>query len=275
MAGNPKQKMKLLVMAEFLRRYSDEDHPVSISDVEKYLAKKNISSERKSIYRDIDVLREYGLPIEHLPHKGYYVTELPLRFSEIMLLVDAVLASPVISRKKTAALIETLEGLGNVHWAKHIRNRSRVEGLEKSHNEELYYNIEKINQAINRGVKISFLYQKCSLVGNIPAFDAGREFIISPYATVWHEDKYYIIGNYEKYDNLSHYRLDRMHRVECTDERVRGFQEVSSYKNSFDTSDYTKKVFNMFAGSSQRSVELVCENRLLEHIVERFGLNLP
>jgi len=34
-------------------------------------------------------------------------------------------------------------------------------------------------------------------------------------------------------------------------------------------------VFNMFAGSSQRSVELVCENRLLEHIVERFGLNLP
>lgn len=277
MAGNPKQKLKLLFMADFLRKSSDEDNPVTVLDIENFLLSKEISSERKSIYRDIDVLREYGMSIEKTtsPYKGYYVTESTLQFSEIMLLVDAVLASPVISRQKSKSLIAKLEDLGNVHWTKYIEDRSNVDSWEKSRNEELYYNIDRINHAINKGVKIRFLYQKCSLVGNIPAYDAGREFIISPYATIWREDKYYVIGNYKKYNDLSHYRIDKMRKVECTKEKVRGFKDISGYENVFDTADYAKKVFNMFSGSSQRSVELVCENRLLEHIVERFGLNLP
>ena len=53
---------------------------------------------------------------------------------------------------------------------------------------------------------------------------------VSPYALVWQDDKYYLICNYEKYDNLMHLRLDRMKTVSILNEERRHFSEVSEYK---------------------------------------------
>lgn len=284
MAGNPKQKLKLLYIADFLRRNSDEDHAVSTAQIIDYLASQGVAAERKSIYNDIEVLSEYGLSILRgtVPQKGYYLAVRDFEPSELLLLVDAVQASPVISQRKTNALIGKLCGMTSVYMAERLNpaadgasggahGRSGV----KSENEEFYYNIDQIHTAIVTGRKLRFIYHHRVLAGNLPVFDAGREFIISPYAAMWHLDKYYVVGNYEKYDDLSHYRIDRMKKVQCTAAPARRLCEVSSYADTFDSADYARKVFNMYAGDEPVCVELECDSRLLEAMIERFGINVP
>ena len=285
MSGNPKQKLKLLYIHDYLRRYSDENHPAAVSDIITYLEENGVSAERKSIYTDIEVLRQYGLTIEHgtTRQRGYYLKPSGIRRSELMLLADAIYASPVISQKKTAALIEKLCELVSIYQAKEIMRQyqlftdvtTRGGNMLKTDNEELYKNIETIHTAMLSGKKIRFMYHRRVLANNLPVFDSGREFMISPYAAMWNQDKYYIIGNYDKYDDLSHYRIDRMKKVTVIEEPIRPLREVSSYKNKIDTADYARRVFNMFAGTEPSYVELDCDMKLLETIIERFGINVP
>ncbi|MBQ4312888.1 MAG: WYL domain-containing protein [Clostridia bacterium] len=270
MAGNPKQKLKLLYLADYLRRYSNPEHPAQVSDIIAYLARQGVSAERKSIYNDVDILREYGMPVEKgtVPTRGYYLADREFETSELMILADAVQASPVISKKKTQAIINKLKGLTNVHEAKMLTQKGNVVKSDgssiKTDNEEFYYNVDTIHNAIATKKKIRFIYHRRVLVNNIPVFDTGREFVISPYAAMWNQDKYYVIGNYDKYDDLSHYRIDRMKKVTCTNQPIRRLSEVSNYRDTFDTADYAKKVFNMFAGDEPCYVELEFDSVLLE-----------
>lgn len=277
MSGNPKQKLKLLYIADILKKYTDEEHAMAVGEIIEHLEKEGIVAERKSVYNDIKVLRDYGMPIinGNEPVRGFFFAGGEFQLSELMMLIDAVQASPVITRKKTKEFIEKLRSMASVHQSQQLESQIYIDNRFKSENEEIYYNIDRIKQAVNRGVKVKFIYQRRQLVGNIPVLDTGREFVISPYATIWNDDKYYLVGNYDKYDDLSHYRIDKMKRVECTDEPARDFREVCGYTTRFDAADYTRRVFNMFAGANQRGVELICENRLLETMIERFGISVP
>ena len=89
----------------------------------------------------------------------------------------------------------------------------------------------------------------------------------------WQDDHYYLIGNYDKYDNLIHMRIDRMRSVNELNEPVRPFSEVSEYRDVFDVADYTKKLFSMFGGETQE-IELRCSKNVLEQVADRFGENI-
>lgn len=275
MAGNPKQKLKLLFIADYLRRYSDSKHAVGVSDIIRYLSSHEIEAERKSIYNDIEVLRSYGMIIERgaVPQRGYYLAANTFEPCELMLLISAVRASPVISLKRTRSLVDKLCSLTSEHQAKKLITPEGDLSGTKSENEEFYYNIDQINSAIMGGNKIRFIYHRRVLAGGLPVFDAGREFIISPYATIWNYDKFYVVGNYDKYDDLSHYRVDRMKKVSRLDLPVRRVTEIDGCSEGFDATAYSRRVFNMYAGSDPVYVELECEDRLLEAMIERFGIN--
>ena len=96
---------------------------------------------------------------------------------------------------------------------------------------------------------------------------------VSPYAMTWQDDHYYLIANYEKYDNLLHLRVDRMHSVEIIDEKSRHFSEVSDYTEQFDIADYTNRLFQMHGGSVE-DIELRCNKNLMEQVVDRFSENI-
>lgn len=74
MASNGNSKTKLLLLLELLTRYSDEEHPLSSGELCELLQQRGIHCERKSIYRDIAVLVEYGTDIihTHSPKSGFY-----------------------------------------------------------------------------------------------------------------------------------------------------------------------------------------------------------
>lgn len=270
-----KSKLKLLYLLQLLVHDSDEDHPLTTAEICTLLEEKGIIAERKSIYRDIEVLNRCGYKITKttMPKRGYFLAKRNFELAEVRLLTDAVLTAPFISPGKTAQLVEKLCGTLSLYQQKQMHSQIHWEQRSKFANEEIYYTIATIHEAISQGKKVQFQYHHRVIKDKQAKWDAGRLFKISPYALLWSNDRYYLAGNYEKYNDLSNYRLDRMRHVLLLSEESRPFTEVSNYQEFFDVADYQRKAFHMFSGDPEE-IELVCTGDMLDHILDKFGENV-
>ena len=275
MAGNANAKIKLLVLADIFRKYSDEDHVLNSADIIDYLQEAGITAERKSLYSDISILREYGMDIINTtsPKIGYFLGSRDFELAEVRLLSDAVQAADFISPTKTRALVAKIGAFASVHQEKKLKEQIYIDARQKCSNEEIYYSIDALDTAIKSGKRVSLQYAKRVMGEKFTARKESRSFELSPYALIWSNDHYYLIANNGKYNNLSHWRIDRIHSVEVLQENARPIHEVSEYRSVFNTADYVSKKFNMFTGTTD-VVELDCDASILEQILDRFGENV-
>lgn len=65
MARSGMQKMKILLVMKELLEKTDENHPVTVSELVFMLERNGIAAERKSVYHDIEILRKFGVDIEN------------------------------------------------------------------------------------------------------------------------------------------------------------------------------------------------------------------
>lgn len=277
MSGNPKQKIKLLYLKDIMLRETDEEHPLNAQQLCSILKEQGINAERKSIYADLNAINDYGIEIQKSfsPKSGFFSSSHLFELPELRMLMDAVQAAAFIPQKKTKQIINKLTQSVSKYQAETLNKQIYVNSELKSENKEIYYTIDKLHRAIEEKKQISFYYYHRKIVNNIPVNDAGREFIYNPYAMIWNNDKYYLVGNYDKYNNLSHFRLDRIKKVNILNKPARHFSQVSSYTDYFDVADYSSTVFNMYSGSKIEIIELLCENEMLDVIIDKFGLNMP
>lgn len=272
MAARFGQKLKLLYIIDILKKYSDEDHPLNAAQISAYLAENGITAERKAIYNDISLLTDFGYDIikTKIPSNGYFLASREFELPEIYLLADAVRSAEFITPKKTRELLSKIDSFLSVHMASLRKKTAYIPSQFKCKNESVYYNIDVINRAIENKLKINVTYIKRQLSDNKKIEQSEKIICISPYAALWANDRYYLVGNNEKYDNLIHLRIDRIKKVELTDIPVRPFCEVSDYSDTFDVADYAAKAFNMFGGE-QAEIELKCKKDILEQIIDRFS----
>lgn len=269
-------KLKTLFIYKFLEQYSDEENPISTTELIKMLEKKGLKCERKSIYADIEALNEMGFDIMSVksPKRGFFMGSRTFELPEVRLLIDAVSSAGFITPGKTNALIEKLEGLVSRNQAKTLKSQVYCESENKCDNEEIYYVIDKLDAAINRNKKVEFSYKRRNIDKEKRKSYTVRTFVVSPYALIWKNDHYYLVCNTEKYDNLMNLRLDRMSKVRVLEYERRRVNEVSEYKWVFNPADYASKMFNMFSGKTSE-VTLLCDLNLREEIMDRFGAKIP
>lgn len=275
MAARQGQKIKILALLDILRRETDEEHPLNATELCEKLEEMGITAERKSVYGDIEELVGYGMDIicTRTPRRGFFMASRTFEKPEIFLLSDAVRSADFISTKKARELVKKLGGMMSVYEEKRQRNLVYFDRPERGANEELYYLIDGINTAIEQGKKIRFGYTTRVLADGRNLENRTKKMTVSPYAMTWQDDHYYLIANHEKYDNLSHYRIDRMHGVEVLDETTRPFCEVSPYTDAFDVADYTAKRFGMYTGEAQE-ITLRCHRKIIEQVVDRFSAKI-
>ncbi len=265
-------KKRLLALADFFKKYTDEDNVYSTVEICDYLSTQGISAERKAIYADIDALCESGMDIElvNSPKKGYFLASRLFQEAEVRLMIDAVQAAKFITAKKTDELVKKISSLASEAQAEKLSEQVYIDRSRKRKNEEIYYTIDALHNAIINKKQVKFSYHHIAVSAEQGIVMTEREFTVSPYALIWSNDHYYLVCNNSKYDNLMHTRLDRMKSVEQLDLPVRPFSEVSVYQDKFDSADYAGKLFSMFSGKEQR-VSMRCSNRILEEIIDRFG----
>lgn len=272
MAARMGNKLKLLYIIDILKKHTDEEHPLNATEICEFLENEGVSAERKAIYNDIDMLIYYGFDIikTRTPRAGYFLASREFELPEIYLLADAVRSADFITPKKTRELLSKIDSFLSIYQAKKRERITYISPQYKCKNEAIYYNIDKISQAIESGVKISVTYVTRTLNDAKKIVAVEKVIKISPYATLWENDRYYLVGNNEKYDNLIHLRLDRIKDITITKEAARHFSEVSEFRDSFNVADYAAKTFNMYGGE-RAEIELKCKKSRLEQIIDRFS----
>lgn len=273
MPKSENQKLKLLYIAKILREETDEAHPISTPELIDKLAQLDIKVERKTIYSDIEYLRDFGMDIELIKNKtnsGYYLVSDEFELAEIKLLVDMVQASRFITKKKSRDLIKKLETLTNMHSAKELSRDVYVIGRAKAENESVFYNIDDIHNAINNGKTISFVYTKYMVNKELALKNSGSIYTVSPYYLTWNNENYYLIAVDHKNGEIRHYRVDRMKQININDES----RQYSNLFEGFDIAEYTKSSFNMFGGESIRTT-IAFPNHLIDVAIDRFGKDVP
>lgn len=268
MPKSENQKQKLLYIAKYLMEQTDESHAVSTPQLIEYLKSKGIKAERKSIYNDIDTLNDFGMDIirsdEH--RGGYMLASRQFELAEVKLLVDLVQSSKFITEKKSRELIGKLETLASKFDAKAMRRQVEIIGRSKTHNENIYYNVDLIHAAIHQNVKVRFHYFDWDINKKMQLRHEGAWYEVSPWKLTWDDENYYLIAFDDASQQIRFYRVDKMLEVGLTEDEREG-------KDSFeklDMAEFSKKTFGMFAGE-EKTVRLRCENSLAGVMVDTFG----
>lgn len=276
MPNKSNQKLKLLYILDNLLKNSDENNPIDAEEIILDLQEKGIEAERKSVYKDIAVLQQFGYDIlkTRTPKCGFFIASRDFEVAEVRLLCDAIQAAGFISQKKTKQLLEKIYSLVSVAQAETIENQVYVDNRPKCANENIYYNIDKLDRAIQNSRQVKIIYRKRKISERNTAEFEEKTHYISPYALIWSNDHYYLIGNNRNYSNIMITRIDRIKDVEILENTPAiNFSDVSPYRDKFDSADYVNKHFNMFSGDPQE-VELVCHNSLIDDILDKFGDNV-
>lgn len=271
MARSANQKLKCLYLRQFLLENTDEAHPVTVSQMIDYLACHDIAAERKSIYDDIDGLRSYGLDIEYRKAQdgGYFIANREFQLPELKLLVDAVQSSKFLSLRKSNELIAKLEKLASRHEAQALRRQVYVTHRIKNMNESIYYNVDALHSAIAAGSRITFRYFDWDMNGKKKYRHEGKRYRISPWALLWDDENYYLVGYDAEHAERRHYRVDKMESITQTGEERLGKELFAG----FDPAAYSRKVFGMYGGEPQK-VTLRFESSMSNIVFDRFGREL-
>lgn len=260
-------KLRPLYLAKILYEQTDEDHYLTTAQLMQILEEQyKIKSHRQTIKADIEILKKFGIEIQEVKSTQNRYNLFGRKFdqAELKLLIDAVESSKFITQRKSDELVEKIGTLTSQYRSQELDRNISVEGRIKPGNEKAYLIVETINEAINKGKKISFHCFKYN-VKKEKKLKKDEPYVITPLHLVWNGDYYYMIGVYDYQNRLGIFRVDRIHRVP-TILQEDGIPEPEG----FDLNQYLNTTFRMF-NSDHKEVELICSNDLMDAIIDRFG----
>lgn len=285
------KKNTIINILDILKRYTDEDHRLSQKEIAEILKNEyNMSIDRKSVKRNLSNLLEFGYPIEYsesirmVPNKktgeleeSYILSDFYLErdFSdaELRLLIDSLLFSKHIPYSQCKELIEKLEGLSNKYFESKVKHICTLP-QNKPANKQLFYTIDILDEAISKEQQVSFHYGEYGTDKKLHTREDSngkpREYIINPYQIVATNGRYYLVCNYDKYDDLSNYRVDRIMDIKLLDTPAKPKREVKGAEHGFDLSKHMREHIYMFAGKSV-TVQFIAEKYILGDIIDYFG----
>ena len=163
-----------------------------------------------------------------------------------------------------------LASLSSSFKAEDLRRNISVESRVKSENELTLLIIDAINEAINKGKQIRFQYFHYNVHKRPEEKWKGYWYHTSPYRLVWNGDYYYVVCWNDKYNSISTFRIDRMlSRPEISEE------DAVPMPKRVNIDKVINSVFRMYAVNAERvPVELLCENAMMDAMIDRFGKNV-
>lgn len=267
------QRLKLLYLMKIFTELTDDSHALNLKEIMSLLEGYGVSSNRKSLYTDIDELRRFGADIisEKQGHDVvYHIGQRRFELPELKLLVDSVQSAKFLSEKKSNELIKKLESLGSVYDAKHLQRQVSIIGRIKAMNESIYYNVDILHEAINANKQIRFHYYQWNIKKRMELRKDGAWYTVSPWGLMWDDENYYLVAFDSEEQMIKHYRVDKMLHIAITDQDRIGNKAFAE----FNLPKYTKSLFGMYGGEMTK-VTLEARNELIGVVIDRFGKDIP
>ena len=261
-------RRKLTGILKLLYENTDAEHSMDTYQIMDALEsmgygrpdRKTIDANIKFIIEDLGmgILKEKGKPNRYKwVHREFDLIELKM-------LVDAVHSSRFISSRKSREIIVKLKDLTSVHQASTLNREMYTSNNFKRDGSDSLHTADVINEAIKSRHRVRFLMSEYDLNKKEVIKNAGKVYEVSPYALLWNNDFYYMLGMPTGGKDVRPYRIDRIKSVEQTN------TEVLPAPYGFSVESFCSRVFDLKAGET-REVILSCKDSMIDEMVDCFG----
>lgn len=207
MSYNSNRLAGLHIYSILLEHTGDKEHRLTHKQIAYYLKRDyGIELERKaiSIYlKELEACEE--LNVETTPKGSCAYGKLD--DSELRVLIDSVLSSKFIDKKRSHELIQKLCSLSHERFKP--KSIYSIDSTVKSENKSLLSNVDLIVEAIDKGKKIKFMYNNYEADKKLHPI-SDTPFVVIPYQLFMSDGKYYLFGLVESEKNYFKFELDKI-----------------------------------------------------------------
>ncbi len=271
--------------AAYRRKMKKEKPEISDEELENGMPKLDLELD-ESDEDNVDLSEKYDALMKRVPPVTNLRYVHDFSFDELDTIINALYFSKTVTEEERDRLIYKLAKLSSKRYQKKwfSENNDRpvikniFQGIVNNNDAsrtELKKNIALIQSAIDEKVKIQFIMN---------VYNAERELVpswtdkkgkailrkVTPYHILVYNDRYYMLANYERYSNLSIWRIDLMSNVKLLEEAGRPKQEIKGMTNTWNGQEYMEQHLNMFYDDPVK-VTLKVPNDHYTMMVDWFG----
>lgn len=244
------KKVATFRILEVLREYSNASHPLMQKDIiSKLYQLYGVELERKTVANSIELLIDLGFDIIKVHKQGVYLCEREFNENEIKFLIDAVFSSKSIGGKQASALAKKLSGFLSMYDRRQYNYIHKSSEVWRSENNELFYTIDILNEAIDKGKKVAFVYKHYDKEGRlVPRRE--KEYVVNPYFMVNSQGKYYLVCSHAYFEEIANYRIEYISKIHILDEDSKPVKELKGCEKGIDIAEYVNSNVYMFGGNA-------------------------
>ena len=271
--------------AAYRRKMKKEKPEISDEELKEGMPKMDLELD-ESDEENVDQSEKYEALLKRVPPITNLRYVHDFSFDELDTIINALYFSKTVNEEERDRLIYKLAKLSSKRYQKKwfSENNDRpvikniFQGIVNNNDAsrtELKKNIALIQSAIDEKVKIQFIMN---------VYNAERELVpswtdkkgkailrkVTPYHILIYNDRYYMLANYERYSNLSIWRIDLMSNVKLLEEAGRPKQEIKGMTNTWNGQEYMEQHLNMFYDDPVK-VTLKVPNDHYTMMVDWFG----
>lgn len=274
MALPSNKKLSILYILEILKEYSDENHLLTQADIiYKMETLYGMECERKSIGSNIDSLMDFGYDIVKTSN-GCYLASREFESSEIQFLVDAVFSSSSINSRYSKELTSKLSKCLSKYERKQYDYIYKADDLNKSDSKQLFYTIEILNEAIKKGKQVEFNYNRFYIDEEKREKKKKKTYVINPYFLINNQGKYYLVCNYDYYDEIANYKVEKIENIKILDSDVKPIERLKDCEKGIDIAKYANENIYMFSNATVRAKIMIEDEYTVNYVADWFGKNV-
>lgn len=252
---------------------------ITAKQIIEELEKQGIILTYKNIQKEVERINDFSLKwlhkklIKGVRGTGYHFVHGVFEQGELQFLMDAIYFHRDLSNDDKEKLSQKLKSLAYLHQ----NEKLMIPIVPHLSKESLLKNISLIVQAIGQHKTIQFYYidyeldriqrklvKTYSEKGNQK--NDHKKYVMSPYRIINTNDHYYVIGYYDKYENFSMFRIDRMEHVGITSHHYN-----DELLDSHDMDEVIMMQSNMYVDTkSLITLKLLFHSSLKRVMVSRF-----
>ena len=200
---------------------------------------------------------------------GYYFASRDFENAELRMLIDSVLFSRHISPTQGKRLIDKLQDLGNKYFKPKVSHVIALPDLNHTDNKQVMIVVDTLNDAIEEKKKVEFTYNSYGTDFKLHPREHSP-YLVSPYQMVASNGRYYLLGSTDRYQGITHFRIDRITDIKMTDIPIKPVKEVEGLENGFNLPKHMAEHTYLFCGESV-PVKLKTSVSMMNDLIDWFG----
>ena len=272
MAFSSNKKLSIIYILEILKEYSDENHPLTQSEIiSKLYNIYGMEYERKSISANLEYLTMAGYDIIKCEGGGYYLCQREFEDSEISFLVDAVFSSKSIDSKRSKELANKISAFSSKYKRKKYNYIHKSDEISRANNKQLFYVIDVLQEAIERKKQVEFSYDRPYFSKEMKEKQKNKRYKINPYFLVNNQGRYYLVCNYDSYNDIANYKLDQIKDIKILESDAKPVTKVDGFEKGFDIAKYANENIYMFTSEAVDATLKLFNEYAVSIITDWFG----